>query len=198
MRLDVGGCQVDAIVAGAYSGAGLLVFDFSVTPGSALIHDNRIRNQFPRGDTVLLYGLSEACVTANLIANEVAPVNSDDPTRSIVCRGFANLNGVPAMAITGNVFIDPTNLPPRPAGIPVDLQDWNVLNTVITYVAPPAISSIAPTSGGPATMVTVSGTGFTSVTGVAFGSAPAASWNSADDSTITAFPRPAAGPSTSG
>jgi hypothetical protein len=193
MRLDVGGCQVDAVVAGAYSGAGLLVFDFSVTPGSALIHDNRIRNQFPRGDTVLLYGLSEACVTANLIANEVAPVNSDDPTRSIVCRGFADLNGVPAMAITGNVFIDPTDLPPRPAGIPVDLQNWNVLNTVITYVAPPAVSSIAPTSGGPATMVTVSGTGFTSVTGVAFGSAPAASWNSADDSTITAFPPPGSG-----
>ena len=77
LRLDLGDCQVDDIIADSYCGAGLLVADFTAGPGSALIHDNRIRSRFPGGETVFVGGIREACVTGNVVANEVEHEQSE-------------------------------------------------------------------------------------------------------------------------
>jgi hypothetical protein len=79
--------------------------------------------------------------------------------------------GGAAVAVTGNVFIDGTLLPTR-VGIPADLTDWDVLNTVTLYGSSlPAVTSLnlagGTASGG--TTVTVNGTGFTGATAVNFG-----------------------------
>ena len=73
LRLDLSDCQVDAVIAGSYSGAGLLVADFTADAGSALLHGNRIRSRFPMGEAALVGGVGEVCVTGNVVANEVAP-----------------------------------------------------------------------------------------------------------------------------
>ena len=48
-------CQVDAVITGSNSGAGLLVVDLAEATGSAVIHGSRIRTRFPAGDTALAY-----------------------------------------------------------------------------------------------------------------------------------------------
>ena len=186
LRLDLSDCQIDAIIAGSYSGAGLVVVDFTSDAGSALIHGNRIRSRFLMGETSLVGGIGEVSITGNVVANEVAPqvtfegISPALPVQSysVVLNPattllggmldpsgtvFGDMVGVAAVAITGNVFIDPTSLPPRPATIPAALADWNVLNTVISYglAAPPTVTSISPTSGPPGTQATVTGSGFT-------------------------------------
>ena len=91
---------------------------------------------------------------------------------------FGDVAHVSAVAVTGNVFIDPTSLPPRPATIPPALADWDVLNTVISYglAAPPAVTGISPASGPAYTPVTVTGSGFTgAASAVSFGGIPATS-----------------------
>ena len=198
LRLDLSDCQIDAVVAGSYSGAGLLVADFTTDAGSALLHGNRIRSRFPMGETALVAGVGEASVTGNVIANEVAPQVSFEgaspaamlPSYSMVLNPattplgavldpsgvlFGDVANVAAVAVTGNVFIDPTSLPPRPAAIPSPLADWDVLNTVIGYglAAPPAVSGISPAMGPANATVMVSGSGFSEVSAVSFGTIPA-------------------------
>ena len=132
LRLDLGDCQVDDIIAGSYCGAGLLVADFTAGPGSALIHDNRIRSCFPGGETVFVGGIGEACVTGNVVANEVEQEQRNLKSHSIWLRPAIT---PPAVAITGNVFIGPPRLPRR-HHIPPDnthLEHWQLLNTVIDY-----------------------------------------------------------------
>ena len=201
LQLDLSDCQVDAIIAGSYSGAGLIVADFTTDAGSALLHGNRIRSGFPMGQTALVGGVGEVCVTGNVVANEVAPqVNFEGaspaallPSYSLVLNPattplgatldpsgvlFGDVAHVAAVAVTGNVFIDPTSLPPRPATIPPALADWDVLNTVISYglAAPPAVTGISPASGPAYTPVTVTGSGFTGAAlAVSFGGIPATS-----------------------
>ena len=199
LRLDLSGCQVDAIIAGSYSGAGLLVADFTPDAGSALLHGNRIRSRFPMGETALIGGVGEVCVIGNVMANEVAPqVNFAGASPPALLSSYSlvlnpattplgavldtsamligDVAGVAAVAVTGNVFIDGTSLPPRPAAIPSALADWDVLNTVIGYglAAPPAVTGISPASGPANTRVTVTGSGFTAATSVSFGGIPAA------------------------
>ena len=198
LRLDLSDCQVDAIIAGSYSGAGFLVADFTTDAGSALVHGNRIRSRFPMGETALVGGVGEVCVTGNVVANEVAPRVTFAgasppamlPSYSMVLNPattplgagldppgmlFGDVAGVAAVAITGNVFIDPTSLPPRPATIPSALANWDVLNTVISYgpAAPPAVTGISPASGPTGTPLTVTGSGFTGATAVSFDGTPA-------------------------
>ena len=199
MRLDLSDCQVDAIIAGSYSAAGLLVADFATDAGSVLLHGNRIRSRFPMGETALVGGVGEVSVTGNVIANEIAPQLIFQaasppvqlPSYSIVLNPattplgavldpsgmvFGDLGNVAAVTITGNVFLDPTSLPPRPATIPAVLADWDVLNTVISYglAPPPVVTGISPASGPAGTQVTVSGAGFTAATAVRFGNTVAA------------------------
>jgi hypothetical protein len=209
LRLDLSGCQIDAVLAGSHSGAGLIVADLTADAGSALLRGNRIRSSFPMGEAALLGGVGEACVTGNVVANETAPqvpfAGTSPaallPSYSLVLNPattplgaeldpsgvlFGDVANVPAVAVTGNVFIDPTSLPPRPAAIPALLGAWDVLNTVISYglAAPPTVTGISPASGPAGTSVTVTGSGFTGATAVSFGGTAAAfSPNSTDPDT---------------
>ncbi len=199
LRLDLSDCQVDAIIASSYSGAGLVVADFTTDAGSALLHGNRIRSRFPMGGAAVVGGVSQAGVTGNIVANEVAPEVTFAgassaamlPSYSMVLNPattplggvldpsgalFGDVAGVAAVAVTGNVFIDPTSLPPRPATIPAALADWDVLNTVINYglAAPPTVTGVSPANGPADAQVMVTGSGFTGATAVGFGGVAAA------------------------
>ena len=176
LRLDFRDCQVDAVLAGSNSGAGLLVVDLAEAAGSAVVHGSRIRNHFPAGDTALAYLLQEASVTGNILANEAAAAElpaQNTSNFSIVLSATATPLGVPAVAVTGNVLVGTTMLPPRPTTLPQAVQDWEVLNTVISWVVPPVVTGISPTSGKPAggDSVTITGHGFVGATSVQFGTA---------------------------
>jgi hypothetical protein len=165
LRLDFGDCDIDAVIAASNSGAGLLVLDYTQNAGSVLIHDSQIRSSFPRGETVLAMGLEQACVTANILANEIplpAPTDIGLNSRSIVLYPV-----VGQVAITGNVCIGPTILytPGRPPTIPWMLTDWNVFNTVIAYVPPPVVTGLSRASGTEAggDTVRITGSGFSGV-----------------------------------
>ena len=198
LQLDVSGNRVDATLPGSYSGAGLIVADLTADAGSALIHGNRLRTRFPMGAAALVTGVGEASVTGNLMMNEVPPQASfgggTSPVELSSCSlvlnpagtplgpaltppgsAFGDVAGVPAVAVTGNVFVDPTNLPARPGAASSPLSSWDVLNTVISYglAAPPAVTGVAPVTGPPGTTVTVTGSSFTGATAVSFGNIPA-------------------------
>ena len=195
LQLDLSDCQIDAVIAGSYSGAGLLVADFTADAGSALLHGNRIRSRFPMGETALIGGVGEVCVTGNVVANEVAPQVTFQaaspaaqlPSYSMVLNPatarlgaaldpsgmlFGDVAGVAAVAVTGNVFVDSSSLPPRPGTVPPALADWDVLNTVIGYGLPVAVTGILPASGPATRTVTVTGSGFTGANAVNFGPNP--------------------------
>jgi Family of unknown function (DUF6519)/IPT/TIG domain len=183
LRLDVCDCQIDAVIAESYSGAGLLVADLSQSQAaSALVHGNRIRSRFPAGEAALGLWLAEGSVTGNIVANEAAiPVQASaalPESYSMALVATASPLGALALVIAGNVFIDPPVLPG---------QAWQVLNTVVNYSAVPAVTGISPSSGlvSGGTSVTVSGTGFTAAAGVNFGSAAATAVSVVSDSEIT-------------
>ena len=191
LRVDFRDCQVDAVITGSNSGAGLLVIDLAEATGSAVVHGSRIRNRFPAGDTALAYGLEEASITGNILANEVAAAQlpaQNTNSFSIVLSATATPLGVPAVAIAGNVLVGTTELPARPSTVPSVLQDWDVLNTVIPYVVPPVVTGISPPSGKPAggDSVTITGRGFTGATSVKFGATAAVAMTVGSDSQITA------------
>ena len=208
LRLDLSGCQVDAVIAGSYSGAGLLVADFTADAGSALLHGNRIRSRFPMGEAALVGGVGEVCVTGNVVANEVAPQVTFQaaspaaqlPSYSMVLNPatarlgaaldpsgmlFGDVPGVAAVAVTGNVFVDPSSLPPRPATLPPALADWDVLNTVIGYSLPVAVTGILPASGPATRTVTVTGSGFTGANAVNFGPNPGSQVSVSSDTALS-------------
>jgi hypothetical protein len=158
------------------------------------------------GETVLVSGLSEAAVTGNVVGNEIAPQisfgNSQFTSYSMVLNPAAgqtplgavlNPSAAPfgaAVAVTGNVFIDPTLLPARPPNIPAPLGDWRIFNTEVDYglAPPPAVSGVSP-GGGPAsggTPVTVTGSGFGGATAVTFGATAAASFTPGTGNQLTA------------
>ncbi len=85
------------------------------------------------GETALIGGLGEASVTGNVVANEFAPLTNFGgallASHSMVLNPAATPLGAaldppatplgaPAVAITGNVFIDPTKLPGAPVHDP--------------------------------------------------------------------------------
>ena len=127
LRLDLGGCEIDAIIPDSHSGAGLLVADFTAEAGTAFIHDNRIRSRFPGGETAFVGGVAESCVTGNVVANEVEHERENRRSRSM---GLSPATEPPAVAITGNVFIRPPRLPGRDH-VPRAFNSWDPLNTVI-------------------------------------------------------------------
>jgi len=190
LQLDLSGNRIDATLDAADAGAGVVVADLTADPGSALIHGNRIGTRFPGGAAALVAGVGEASVTGNVMANAVQLPNPAVPSSySLVLnpgstplaavltppdKGFGDVAGVNAVAITGNVFVDPTSLPARPAAT-APLGDWNALNTVFNYglAAPPVVAQIAPATGPAGTTVTITGSGFTGATGVSFGTATA-------------------------
>jgi len=130
LRLDLGGCQIDAITADSHGGSGLLVADFTAEAGAAFIHDNRIRSRFPGGETAFVGGVAESCVTGNVVANEVEQERGNQRSHSM---GLSPVITPPAVAVTGNVFISPPRLPGR-HHVPAAFDSWDPLNTVIPYV----------------------------------------------------------------
>src|SRR6202012_2538674 len=110
LRLDFCDCQIDAIVAASYSGAGLLVVDLNTDWGSAVVHGNRIRSRFPIGETALISGLGEATVTGNIVANESAKqLSFGTPATTLTSNSLA-LN--PAVAGTQfGPILDPSSAP---------------------------------------------------------------------------------------
>lgn len=127
LRLDVGGCQIDAVIANSHGGAGLLVADFTAEAGAAFIHDNQIRSRFPGGETAFVGGVAEGCVTGNVVANEA---EHEDESRRSRSMGLFPATEPPAVAITGNVFIRAPRLPRRDH-VPRAFDSWDPLNTVI-------------------------------------------------------------------
>jgi hypothetical protein len=198
-RLDLADCQVDAVIADSYSGAALIMADLTqdpifpsgVAPGaavaSAVVHGNRLRCRFPLGETVLGFALAEASVTGNIIANEVAVPAQTSQTLpeswSLSLFQMARPLGALAVAVSGNIFIDPPDL-----ALPG--QTWQPLNTVIGYSVVPAVTAISPTSGLVGAEVTITGTGFTAATGVSFASTPATAYTVDSDTQITVTQAP--------
>ncbi|HUO37707.1 MAG TPA: IPT/TIG domain-containing protein, partial [Mycobacterium sp.] len=220
LRLDICDCQIDAIIADSYSGAGLLVVDLTADLGSAVVHGNRIRSRFPMGESALLSGLGMATISGNIVANEVAKLFPFiisppqlltshsmvlNPAGASALLGMVDPSSAPVsagVAITGNVFVDPTILParaPMTPPAPAPMNDWMFLNTEIDYglVAPPAVSGVNPRGGLASgnTPVNITGSGFTGVTAVTFGvsAAPIASIKFINDTQITAVSPAGAG-----
>jgi Family of unknown function (DUF6519) len=127
LRLDVGGCQIDTVIADSPGSAGLLVADFTGEAGTAFIHDNQIRSRFPGGETAFVGGVAESCVTGNVVANEAEHEGESQGSRSM---GLFPATEPPAVAITGNVFIRAPRLPRR-ENVPPAFDHWDPLNTVI-------------------------------------------------------------------
>jgi hypothetical protein len=127
LRLDLGGCQIDATMADHRGGAGLLVADFTAEAGAAFIHDNRIRSRFPGGETAFVGGVAESCVTGNVVANEVDHDREDHASYSF---GLTPAITPPSVAVTGNVFIGAPRLPRR-QHMPAGFDTWDLVNTVI-------------------------------------------------------------------
>lgn len=185
LRFDLSDCQVDAVIADSYSGAALVLADLAQSAvASALVHGSRLRTRFPGGETFQGAWLAEASITGNIIANEVPvpaePTDSSPNSYSLALLAMATPLGTPALAITGNVLIDPP--------IPATGEGRELLNTIIVYSVVPSVTGISPTSGPEAggTSVTISGTGFTAATGVNFGSTSAAALTVNSDIQITA------------
>jgi hypothetical protein len=154
LRLDLGGCQIDAIIADFHGGAGLLVADFTAEAGAAFIHDNRIRSRFPGGETAFIGGVAESCVTGNVVANEVEHERQNQRSHSM---GLSPAITPPAVAITGNVFICPPRLPRR-HHVPPAFDSWDPLNTVIDSVTSDAeTADVQSAPERPALRVVVTG-----------------------------------------
>ena len=184
-RLDLCDCQVDAVIAESYSGAALILVDLAETASttSAVIHGNRLRCRFPGGETAMSLWLAQACVTGNIVANEVAiptqpsstMLNSYSMTMLLPVEPFGAL----AVAISDNVFIDLVAVP---------TSNSATVNTIVNYSVVPTITGLSPTRGlttGGET-VTITGTGFTSATAVSFGSTAAANMAIQSDAQMTA------------
>jgi hypothetical protein len=127
-RLDVNGNQIDAVIAKADSGAGLLIVALDTTDSSSLVcSGNRVRSRVADGSTVSLLSLARCTFTGNIVSNEIA--NSDND-RSLVLQPQL-VGKVPAVAVTGNVLIGPVRLPRRP--LPSPFHVWARLNTIMEF-----------------------------------------------------------------
>jgi hypothetical protein len=183
-RLDLCDCQVDAVVAESYSGAALILVDLAETASttSAVIHGNRLRCRFPGGETSMSLWLAQACVTGNIVANEVAfptqPSSTMLSSYSITMLAPVMPFGAVAVAISDNVFIDKVAVP---------TSNSATLNTIINYSEVPTVTGLSPDNGlatGGET-ATITGTGFASATAVSFGSTAATNMAIQSDTQMT-------------
>jgi hypothetical protein len=181
-RLEVRDCQIDAVLLESYSGAALILVNLTETPpASAVVHGSRMRCRFPRGEAAMSIWLDEACVTGNIFANQIAvpaqPSQALPNSFSLTILGVLTPLGAVAMAVSGNVLIDPPVLPP---------QQLTALNTVVGYSEVPAVAAISPPNGTAGQNVTITGTGFTAATGVNFGPNNATAMTINSDTQISA------------
>jgi Family of unknown function (DUF6519)/IPT/TIG domain len=148
LQLDASGNQIETTPAGPYSGAGLIVIDFTAGAGTALVHGNRIVSRLPLGAAALV-GTGAASVTGNLVLNEVpaqvtaqgvlnsyslvvnpassavgsvvqkvVPASSEPVWLNPAGPAFGDVTGLIAVTVTGNVFVSPTLLPAHPGSTP--------------------------------------------------------------------------------
>ena len=97
------------------TGSALLVFAvFPREGGSALVSDNRMTGRPPNAVAALAM-IPNAAVNANLVRNE------SGKSRSLALLGCRQV------AVTGNIVLGPTLVPPRPFAPPLDT--WASLNT---------------------------------------------------------------------
>ncbi|GIT79810.1 hypothetical protein LLS1_14790 [Leifsonia sp. LS1] len=125
---------------------------------------------------------------------------------TITGTGFTGATGVTFGGTAGTAFtvVDDTTITvstpahaPGAADVVVQSPNGDSAPGSFTFVALPAISSLAPTSGPVTggTPVTITGTGFTGATGVTFDGTPGVGFSVVNDTTITvASPAHAAGP----
>jgi IPT/TIG domain/Family of unknown function (DUF6519) len=198
-RLDVADCQVDAVIAGSYSGAALIMADMTQDPfdpghivlgpgpsvASAVVHGSRMRTRFPTGEAVMGFAFAQAVVSGNIIANEVAfptqPSTTLPESFSLSLGLMTQPLGALAVAIGGNLLINP------PPSNTLDTQFWQAQNTVVNYSQVPTVTGVNPPSGvtSGAQTITVTGTGFTAATAVQFGTTPATALTISSDTQLT-------------
>ena len=189
LRLDMSGCEVEAVIGGSYSGASLFVVDYT-NAGSALVHGNRLRSSFPMGETALILDVSRSSVTGNIVANEAPALSAKSPASYSMRVDVPGRDvTAPPTVITGNVFLGPTDLPARPSTIPPDLAHWDVLNTVISYVPAPTVTGVSPAGGSAAggDSVVITGSGFIEPVTVRFGPSAATTIHVDSDTQISAI-----------
>jgi hypothetical protein len=126
-RLELTGNDVDAFGDDpeAASGPALIVamLDDSAS-NSVVCGDNRLYGRVT-GSTVNLLNVAACTVTGNLVANSL----TDKTDLSFVLTPNATAQGVPAVAVTGNVFFGRAQLPARP--LPAPFDTWGVMNTEV-------------------------------------------------------------------
>lgn len=160
LRLEIADSEIDAVIADSWSGAGIVVLDFSSDPGTTILHGNRVRNRFPQGQTAVLVQVADAAITGNVIANEVSGTiatgtesSAGTPTTSSLVVQPTTYASTATVAVTGNVLVgqgSPLTLPARPLAAPLD--SWDGLNAVTTYTPPPTptpTATPAPTATPP-------------------------------------------------
>jgi hypothetical protein len=105
-----------------------------------------------------------------------------------VTIGGAAATGVVVVSNTTITAVTPAGAAGTASVVVTTLGGSNAANTLFTYVAPPAVSSVSPSSGPTAggTSVTITGTNFTGATAVKFGAVPATGFTVASSTTITA------------
>jgi hypothetical protein len=133
--------------------------------------------------------------------NSISPTSGPSAGGTSVTITGTNFTGATGVTIGGAaatsfVVVNNTSITAvTPAGTPGTASvvvttsgGSNSANSLFTYVAPPTVNSISPTSGPTAggTSVTITGTNFTGATGVTFGGAAATSFVVVSDTTIVA------------
>ena len=213
-----GGTSV-TITGTGFTGATGVTFDGAAGTAFSVVDDTTITVTTPAGaagpaDVVVLSpnGSSLPGVFTYIAPPSVSSLTPDNgPTAggtvvTIEGSGFTGATGVTFDGAPGTSFSvvnDETIIVTTPAGaagpadVVVQSPNGDSDPEAFTYVAPPAISSLTPTSGPTSggTVVTISGSGFTGATGVTFDGAAGTAFSVVDDTTITVTtPAGAAGP----
>ena len=171
-----------------------------VTPASAglssaLVITGTSQNDSTRSDTVIADTISIS--TSNPIPTITSFTPISGSTNTVVTITGAGFTGATAVAFGGtaaatfSVTNDSTISATVGSGATGTVTVTTPGGTAIsfgtfTYYLLPTIASFNPTSGGTNTVVTITGTGFTGATAVAFGGTAVATFSVTNDSTISA------------
>jgi len=126
-RVELSRNDVDAFAddSDATSGTALIVAMLdSTVDNSVVCGDNRLYGRVT-GSTANLVNLAACTVTGNIVSNALA----EKTDLSLVLTPNGSLKHVPAVAVTGNVFVGRAQLPPR--SLPAPFDTWDGLNTEV-------------------------------------------------------------------
>ncbi len=216
-----GGGNTITITGTNFTGASQVMFGGSAAPGYTIVNATTITATAPAGTgTVNVRVTTVGGTSANTAADDytyyaaptitsISPMSGPAPggtSVTITGTNFAGLSGTSAVQFggvdaTGYTVVNATTItataPPGTGTVDVRVTTpgGTTPNTAaddFTYIPPPTISSITPTSG-PATggtVVTITGTSFTTATEVKFGTTDATSFTVVNGTTITATAPP--------